>query len=196
MTEEERKDNAKSLLKRTLDAVRCLEECLFSLNANISHLRSESMNEKMTCDLYVVYNNLRDMTPKWGQLFRRGYAVYNPKSAELPPFEWATLKGLEGSNAGRPRYPLSLLQIIQEAVKDKRRAKEILKALQQGFTQCSHKSKRDRNKEQFSAIWRAFECGYLGKNIPPYNVFADAIQGLMPERTFYRYKKQAEQGQS
>lgn len=202
MKEYEKKDEIKRLLTRLEESCCTLDETLASMRVylrelekvvNVSKVGSVTlkMDQKarrirsaltMAClDLDALCNHEK--------VFEKHTALYKPQFASLAPYSWSELKGLEPPKAGRPRYPEDLLTIITEAVNSKKEATRILAALRNEIRQHASLKNRERNKKQFEAIARAFKYGYLGNDMPPYNVLADALPGLMPERSFYNKRK-------
>lgn len=202
MKEYEKKDEIKRLLTRLEESCCTLDETLASMRVylrelekvvNVSKVGSVTlkMDQKarrirsaltMAClDLDALCNHEK--------VFEKHTALYKPQFASLAPYSWSELKGLKPPKAGRPRYQEDLLTIITEAVNSKKEATRILAALRNEIRQHASLKNRERNKKQFEAIARAFKYGFLGKDIPPYNVLADALPGLMPERSFYNKRK-------
>ena len=202
MKEYEKKDEIKRLLTHLEESSCTLDETLASIRMYLRELEKVvnvskagnvtfKMNQKarrVRNALIVAYSYI-DTLCNDGKVFEKLSALYTPQSASLAPYSWLELKGLEPTKAGRPRYPKDLLTIITEAVNSKKEATRILDALRNEIGQHASLKNRERNEKQFETIARAFKYGLLGNDIPPYNVLADALPGLMPERSFYNKRK-------
>lgn len=202
MKEYEKKDEIKRLLTHLEESFCTLDETLASIRMYLRELEKVvnvskagnvtfKMNQKarrVRNVLTVAYTYI-DALYNDRKVFEKLSALYAPQSARLAPYSWSELKGLEPSKAGRPRYPKDLLTIITDAVNSKKEATQILDALRNEIRQHASLKNRERNEKQFETIARAFKYGYLGNDIPPYNVLADALPGLMPERSFYNKRK-------
>lgn len=202
MKEYEKKDEIKRLLTHLEESCCTLDETLSSMRmylrelekvVNVSKVGSVTlkMDQKagrIRSALTMAYLDLVALCNQ-EKVFEKHTSLYKPQFARLAPYSWSELKGLEPSKAGRPRYPKDLLTIITEAVNSKKEATRILDALRNEIRQHASLKNRERNEKQFEAIAKAFKYGYLGNDMPPYNVLADALPGLMPERSFYNKRK-------
>lgn len=202
MKEYEKKDEIKRLLTHLEESCCTLDETLASMRVylrelekvvNVSKVGSVTlkMDQKARrirsalTKAYLYLDALRNQE----KVFEKHTSLYKPQFARLAPYSWPELKGFEPSKAGRPRYPEDLLTIITKAVNSKKEATRILDALRNEIRQHASLKNRERNEKQFEAIAKAFKYGYLGNDMPPYNVLADALPGLMPERSFYNKRK-------
>ena len=202
MKEYEKKDEIKRLLTHLEESSCTLDETLASMRmylrelekvVNVSKvgnvtLKMEQKARRIRNALMMACLDINKLCND-GKVFEKHSALYKPHLARLAPYSWSELKGLEPPKAGRPRYPKDLLTIITEAVNSPKEATRILDALRNKIRQHASLKNRERNEKQFEAIARAFKYGFLGKDIPPYNVLADALPGLMPERSFYNKRK-------
>ncbi len=203
MKEYEKKDEIKRLLTLLEESSCTLDETLASMRmylrelekvVNVSKvgsvtLKMEQKARRVKGALTIALLDITALLNNNERVFEKHSAIYAPMLAELAPYSWAELKGLEPPKAGRPRYPKDLLTIITEAVNSQKEATRILDAIRNEIRQHASLSNRERNEKQFEAIAKAFKYGYLGNNMPPYNVLADALPGLMPERSFYNKRK-------
>lgn len=202
MKEYEKKDEIKRLLTHLEESSCTLDETLASMRMYLRELEkvvNVSKVGSVTLKMVQKAGRIRsaltmaclylDALRNQEKVFEKHTALYKPQFASLAPYSWSELKGLEPAKAGRPRYPKDLLTIITEAVNSKKEAIRILDALRNEIGQHASLKNRERNEKQFEAIARAFKYGLLGNDIPPYNVLADALPGLMPERSFYNKRK-------
>lgn len=202
MKEYEKKDEIKRLLTHLEESSCTLDETLASMRMYLRELEKVvnvskvgSVTLKMVQKAGRIRSTLTmaclylDALRNQEKVFEKHTALYKPQFARLAPYSWSELKGLEPPKAGRPRYPKDLLTIITEAVNSKKEATRILDALRNEIRQHASLKNRERNEKQFEAIAKAFKYGYLGNDMPPYNVLADALPGLMPERSFYNKRK-------
>lgn len=202
MKEYEKKDEIKRLLTHLEESSCTLDETLASMRMYLRELEkvvNVSKVGSVTLKMVQKAGRIRsaltmaclylDALRNQEKVFEKHTALYKPQFARLAPYSWSELKGLEPPKAGRPRYPKDLLTIITEAVNSKKEATRILDALRNEIRQHASLKNRERNEKQFEAIAKAFKYGYLGNDMPPYNVLVDALPGLMPERSFYNKRK-------
>lgn len=202
MKEYEKKDEIKRLLTHLEESSCTLDETLASMRMYLRELEkvvNVSKVGSVTLKMVQKAGRIRsaltmaclylDALRNQEKVFEKHTALYKPQFARLAPYSWSELKGLEPPKAGRPRYPKDLLTIITDAVNSKKEATRILDALRNEIRQHASLKNRERNEKQFEAIAKAFKYGYLGNDMPPYNVLADALPGLMPERSFYNKRK-------
>lgn len=202
MKEYEKKDEIKRLLTHLEESSCTLDETLASMRMYLRELEkvvNVSKVGSVTLKMVQKAGRIRsaltmaclylDALRNQEKVFEKHTALYKLQFARLAPYSWSELKGLEPPKAGRPRYPKDLLTIITEAVNSKKEATRILDALRNEIRQHASLKNRERNEKQFEAIAKAFKYGYLGNDMPPYNVLADALPGLMPERSFYNKRK-------